>query len=450
MNIIETTAEFDSFLEKSKQYNWILVPFYCNGNKSVYTDMLSVLYVYVINLDEEVMIVFNHTEGLSLPIELLNQFPKDKNLFVYNKKRFKRFLDTPNLVDMSMVEYFYNNQSIEDDFETTAHEFFTRNFGNFSNLNTIIPITKHIEKAQAIAQRFLNVYDYFQNDESFQKYNELILDSLFQIEKNGLFANYEQFKKKFNEQFIQDNFAFSEYNIYTTTGRPSNRFGGINFAALNKESGQRTPFVSRFGENGFMVSFDYDAYHLRLLAALVDYQFPDKISVHEYLGKFYFQKETLTDAEYAESKSISFRQLYGGIGIEYLSIPFFAKIHEYTQLIWEQFREHGFIETPLFGRKLFKSFFTEMNAAKLLNYMLQSFETERNMAVIHNILLRTKSFSSKLILYTYDSFLWDFDKRDGAELLRVVKEELEQQGRFPVKIEIGPDYHNMISVERKF
>ena len=450
MNIIETTAEFDSFLEKSKQYNWILVPFYCNGNKSVYTDALSVLYVYVINLDEEVMIVFNHTEGLSLPIELLNQFSKDKNLFVYNKKRFKRFLDTPNLVDMSMVEYFYNNQPIEDDFETTAHEFFTRNFGNFSNLNTIIPITKHIEKAQTIAQRFLNVYDYFQNDEAFQKYNELILDSLFQIEKNGLFANYEQFKKKFNEQFIQDNFAYSEYNIYTTTGRPSNRFGGINFAALNKESGQRTPFVSRFGENGFMVSFDYDAYHLRLLAALVDYQFPDKISVHEYLGKFYFQKETLTDAEYTESKSISFRQLYGGIGQEYLSIPFFAKIHEYTQLIWEQFREHGFIETPLFGRKLFKSFFTEMNAAKLLNYMLQSFETERNMAVIHNILLRTKSFSSKLILYTYDSFLWDFDKRDGAELLRVVKEELEQQGRFPVKIEIGPDYHNMISVERKF
>lgn len=450
MNIIETVDEFNSFLEKSKQYNWIVVPFYCNGNKSVYTDTISVLYVYVLNLDEDVMIVFNHTEGLSLPIELLTQFPKDKNIFVYNKKRFKRFLDTPNLIDMSMVEYFYNNQSIEDDFETSAHEFFTRNFGNFNNLNTIIPITKHIEKAQTIAQRFLDVYDYFQNDESFQKYNDLILDSLFQIEKNGLYANYDQFKKKFNEQFIQDNFVYSEYNVYTTTGRPSNRFGGINFAALNKENGQRTPFVSRFGENGFMVSFDYDAYHLRLLAALVDYQFPDKVSVHEHLGKYYFQKETLTEAEYTESKAISFRQLYGGIGQEYLSIPFFAKIHEYTQLIWEQFREQGFIETPLFSRKLFKNFFTEMNAAKLLNYMLQSFETERNMAVIHNILLRTKSFSSKLILYTYDSFLWDFDKRDGIELLRVVREELEQQGKFPAKIEIGPDYHNMISVERKF
>ena len=450
MKIIETIKEFNSFLEQSKDYDWLIVPTYCNGSRPVYTDSISIIYVYVLNLDEEVLIVFNHTEGLSLPIELLDQFPKDKNLFIYNKKRFKKFLNTNNLIDMSMVEYFYNNQPIEDDFETPAHEFFTRNFGNFNNLNTIIPISKHIEKAQAISQRFLDVFDFYQNDAAFEKYNGLVLDSLQQIEQNGLYANYEQFKKKFTEQSIYDNFVYSEYNIYTTTGRPSNRYGGINYAALNKDNGQRAPFVSRFGENGFMLSFDYDAYHLRLLAELVDYKFPDNISVHQYLGQFYFDKTVLTPAEYSEAKSISFKQLYGGIGPEYLVIPFFAKIHEYTQLIWNQYREQGYIETPMFGRKLFKSFFTEMNAAKLLNYMLQSFETERNMAVIHNILLRTKSFSSKLILYTYDSFLWDFDKRDGVELLRIVREELEQQGKYPTKIEIGPDYHNMITTEKKF
>ena len=450
MKIIETIKEFNSFLEQSKDYDWLIVPTYCNGSRPVYTDSISIIYVYVLNLDEEVLVVFNHTEGLSLPIELLEQFPKDKNLFIYNKKRFKKFLNTNNLIDMSMVEYFYNNQPIEDDFETPAHEFFTRNFGNFNNLNTIIPISKHIEKAQAISQRFLDVFDFYQNDAAFEKYNGLVLDSLQQIEQNGLYANYEQFKKKFTEQSIYDNFVYSEYNIYTTTGRPSNRYGGINYAALNKDNGQRAPFVSRFGENGFMLSFDYDAYHLRLLAELVDYKFPDNISVHQYLGQFYFDKTVLTPAEYSEAKSISFKQLYGGIGPEYLVIPFFAKIHEYTQLIWNQYREQGYIETPMFGRKLFKSFFTEMNAAKLLNYMLQSFETERNMAVIHNILLRTKSFSSKLILYTYDSFLWDFDKRDGVELLRIVREELEQQGKYPTKIEIGPDYHNMIATEKKF
>ena len=170
--------------------------------------------------------------------------------------------------------------------------------------------------------------------------------------------------------------------------------------------------------------------------------------MHEYLVKFYFQKETLTPEEYSEAKSISFRQLYGGIGQEYLEIPFFEKIHRYTQLIWSQYKDEGYIETPMFGRKLFKSFFGDMNAAKLLNYLLQSYETERNMAVIHNILLRTKAYSSKLILYTYDSFLYDFDKRDGATLVKLIQEELEQGGKFPVKLEIGPDYNNMIVPKR--
>jgi len=76
MKIIETKLEFESFLEKSKGYDWIIVPTYCNGERPVYTDSVSVVYVYVINLDKEVMIVFNHTEGLSLPEELLNQFPE--------------------------------------------------------------------------------------------------------------------------------------------------------------------------------------------------------------------------------------------------------------------------------------------------------------------------------------------------------------------------------------
>jgi hypothetical protein len=447
--IIETKSEFEEFYERSKSFDWIVVPTFCNGDKPVYIDSLSVLYIYVLQLDEEVMLVFNHTEGLTLQESILQSFPKETKLFVYNKKKFKKFLEQPNLIDMNMVEYFHNNQPIEDDFETPAHEFFTRNFGTFANLNTIIPITKHIEKSQAITQRFLDVFDYFQEDAAFKAYNEIILDSLYQIEVNGLFANYSLFKKKFEKGRLYENFAYSEYNPYTTTGRPSNRYGGINFAALKKDDGSRLPFVSRHGENGFMISFDYDAYHLRLLAELVDYKFPVDVSVHHYLGSFYFGKKELSDAEYQESKAISFRQLYGGIGEEYLEIPFFAQVHEYTKLLWNKYREEGYIETPVFGRKLFNSFFTDMNAAKLLNYLLQSFETERNMAVIHNLLSRISSYSSKLTLYTYDSFLFDFDRRDGGQILLAIKEELEQNGKYPVKIEIGPDYHNMQVVKRK-
>jgi hypothetical protein len=124
-------------------------------------------------------------------------------------------------------------------------------------------------------------------------------------------------------------------------------------------------------------------------------------------------------------------------------------VYKYTQLLWEKYREDGYIETPVFGRKLYKTFFTDMNAAKLLNYLLQSYETERNMAVIHNLLSRISSYSSKLTLYTYDSFLIDFDMKDGGQIVRIVKEELEQNGKFPVKIEIGADYNNMQDVTRK-
>ena len=66
------------------------------------------------------------------------------------------------------------------------------------------------------------------------------------------------------------------------------------------------------------------------------------------------------------------------------------------------------------------------------------------MAVIHNVLQRTTAYESKLILYTYDSFLFDFHVKDSAEFIQIVKYELEQQGKFPTKLEIGPTYQNMV------
>jgi hypothetical protein len=45
--------------------------------------------------------------------------------------------------------------------------------------------------------------------------------------------------------------------------------------------------------------------------------------------------------------------------------------------------------------------------------------------------------------------LFDFDKEDGGSLIHIIKSELEQNGRYPAKIEIGPDYGNMISVKGK-
>ena len=77
--------------------------------------------------------------------------------------------------------------------------------------------------------------------------------------------------------------VYSEYNPYTATGRPSNRFGGLNFAALNKKDGSRKKFISRYGKEGMLVEMDYDAYHLRLIGDEVNYKFP-KGSVHKHMA----------------------------------------------------------------------------------------------------------------------------------------------------------------------
>jgi len=155
MIIIETVSEFNSFLEEAVSYDWIVVPTFCNGTRPVYVDDISVVYIYVLNLDRECMMVFNHTEGLNLPKELIYKFPKANNIFVYNKKRFMKTLNRDNLIDMSMVEYFHNNQSIEDDFKLQLMNFFIGIFERFIIFIQLFQIIKILKKVNLYLIDFL-------------------------------------------------------------------------------------------------------------------------------------------------------------------------------------------------------------------------------------------------------------------------------------------------------
>ena len=135
-----------------------------------------------------------------------------------------------------------------------------------------------------------------------------IRDSFYAIERTGLQIDYNKFTEKFKANGIVNNKAYTEYNIYTTTGRPSNKFGGVNYAALNKEDGCRESFVSRF-EQGSLLEMDFDAYHPRLIADIIGYELPEG-SIHEYFARQYFGKEEISEQEYEDSKKITFRLLY--------------------------------------------------------------------------------------------------------------------------------------------
>ena len=147
------------------------------------------------------------------------------------------------------------------------------------------------------------------NDEFINSRYDYMTRILYTIEKNGMLKN--------------DKLVYTQYNNFTSTGRPSNRFGGLNFAALNKTDGSRKPYISRFGSKGKLVEFDYDAYHLRLIGEVVGYEFP-LTSVHQYFADIF-------KVSYEEAKVNSFRLLYGEIPWDIAkNVEFFGKVKEFV------------------------------------------------------------------------------------------------------------------------
>ena len=91
-----------------------------------------------------------------------------------------------------------------------------------------------------------------------------------------------------------------------------------------------------------------------------------------------------------------------------------------------------------------------MNKNKVFNYLIQLMETESNMKMLTELLPEIDGYKSKLILYSYDSFLFDFHLQDGLGFLKKVKGIIEQSGKFPVKVGKGWNYHKMKDITGKF
>ena len=395
---------------------------------------------------KEYIVPFRHKDCICLESERLNEFTSKADIYILGKKRFVNFYHHKTY-DADLVEYFQSNKMLQlEEADTSAHDWYNKWYYNETNVNDYIPIVKHYERCSAMKDKFMESYTTFKKSESFEYYNELFIDNLYAIERNGLKVNYDKFVEKFQTNNLVASTAYTEYNIYTTTGRPSNKHGGVNYAAINKEDGSRESFISRH-EYGMLLEFDYDSYHLRLIGDIVDYNFPID-SVHTYLGKQYFGKDVLSKEEYEQSKTISFRLLYGGVDKDFAKITFFGKVRDFTYKLWKEFQSNGYIETAILKRKLFRSAMSDMNPSKLFNYYLQSMETEYNMAMINEINALLGPYDTKLILYTYDSLLFDFNIKDGKQLILDIQKTMTN-AKFPVKVKAGKTMHDLQNMTDK-
>ena len=421
------------------------IPIFSDNYKHYTQNRLSALYIYSIAHDRDFVVSFHNPDCKNFNIELLQKFTSSYNIFVLSKKRFV-YTYANSCYDADLFAWWHTNKMLPlDNTDTTAHDMWNKWWFTESNSNDWFPMTKHLERCRSMRGVFMNIYNSYQITDEFKEYEKYIIDNLFGIEVNGIHVNTALLQEHFN-QTTRSGFMHSEYNTYTSTGRPSNKFGGINYAALNKDNGSRSMICSRFNR-GMLLEFDYDAFHVRLIADLIDYKLPDE-SVHTYFGRQYFNKTELTTEEYEQSKQMTFHLLYGGIDKEFEKIPFFGKTKQYIADLWKQFKRDGYIVTPKFKRAIKWDSITDANAGKLFNYLLQATETEHNMLVINELHDMLSEYSSKLILYTYDSLLFDFDLNDNKDLILKLKKIISANG-FPVKIKAGVNYHAMQDMTNK-
>lgn len=413
--LIENTDQLKGFYNKGYKEAYIEVIPYSYKTHPV-TNKVSLIYVHPVDAHKGYIISINHSESMPLNseyiAELINSYDK---LYVWGKKEFLHYFVHRNIIDISLTSPEYEMET------TKAHQILQQRAKDKLDINRIVPIVKHYETCE---KNYNNLKQHF-NAPVNEFYNNRVPLVFNSIERNGLRVQRELFKEHFNQDCGDR--VYTQYNYRTTTTRPSNRFGGVNFAALNKDNGTRKTFIP---ENDRLVEIDISAYHPTLASSLIHHNFGDD-DIHRSFARLY-------NVDYKKAKELTFKQLYGGVFKQYQHLEFFQKIQTYINKIWSQFQKEGFIECPISKYRFERDKLDNMNPQKLFNYLLQNLETATNVRILWEIIKILKNKKTKLILYTYDAFLLDVHKGEKEEIKLIL--DVFKKHKLKVKIKHGSNY----------
>ena len=382
---------------------------------------VSLVYIRPIKASKGFMLCVSHSEALNALntriTKLLNKFETlycrdKKEILHYFPDCFKAFYD----INTPPTTYIRPT--------TKTHELYYRQHKDNPELNLIIPIVKHYELCETIFEDLkANInkektkYDEFYNNKVSLVFNA--------IERSGIRVHNETFEKHFHP--LDGEYVYTQFNLKTTTTRPSNKFNNVNYAALNKENECRKSFIP---SNDVLYEVDISAYHPSLSCRLIDYNFPTS-DIHTHFSKLY-------KVDYNKAKELTFKQLYGGVFKQYEHLEFFSKISIYVKELWEEFEREGQITCPVSNFVYKKENLGEMNPQKLFNYLLQNLETSMNVRILWDMCSMLVGKKTKLVLYTYDSFLFDLSEED--ESIRKEIDIIFKKYKLNIKTKQGYDY----------
>ena len=413
--LIENQNQLEELYSSDLEEAFIEIIPYSNGIHPVENQICAV-YIRPLNSTKGYIASISHSETLSLNIrEVKRLISKFKRIYVRDKKEFLHYFILQNLYDITLQQPTYIPEY------TQTHSWFYNKYKDKKDINRIIPIVKHYEYCEKTFNNLKNRIDEPINE----FYNNKATVVFNAIERSGIQVDREKFESRFH--LLDSDTVYSQFNFKTLTTRPSNRFKGVNYAAINKTNGDRQCFIP---SNDLLFELDISAYHPTLLANLIGYDFCGR-DIHQAFAEMY-------QVDYKKAKELTFKQLYGGVFDQYKDLEFFKKVQVYTDDLWARFQNEGFVECPV-SKHIYKNDVLEdMKPQKLLSYVLQNLETATNVRILWEIFKVLRGKNTKLILYTYDSFLFDLDNSERELLREVIK--IFKKYKLQVKHSYGDTY----------
>jgi len=423
-SIIETKNQLDRLQEYCTSTCFVQI---ISSNDNYHPKFTNVVAVYYHCVDSKGYIFpINHSETFNLNwTDVVDFLSKHKLIYVLDKKFHDYFLPNLETTDIQFNVLNKTNKIIKvNDYDTPVHTNFYREHYFRSNINSIIPITKHLEKYNKV---FEVVKDYI-NYRPLTWFDKDYTSTFKRIEQEGLKISPNKFSHHFEPTFedysISKNKIHSSYNLYNITTRPSNAFNNINFAALPKENGARSAFIPN---NDYFIEYDFTAYHPSLIGNLFNYRFSTDP---------YSDLARLLETSKEEAKEITFKNIYGGVKEEHREKEYFRQVNGLIKKFWTVYQQENKIKLAT-GRVLHKQ--DDLSPTKIFNYYIQSLETKSNVELVTKVLDYLEQKHTKVVLYTYDSILVDFSKEDGVETVTMIKQLLESTG-YTVKMQKGTNY----------
>lgn len=395
----------------------------------------NIIAFYVKCNTEEFVFPYKHPESIFNEYSI-NDVVDNTTCYFYNKPVLN-YTNQANsdIRDVELLHYLNTVEPLDIENLQTDY-FYDKIYVRFTKTNNLVSISNFVKYSRAIiAQANLTT------EHGSHFYDRMLTLFSNKIERNGIAVDKNLFTALYGAPInLVDGRIYTKYNFFTTTGRPSNRFGGINFAALNKQDDTRKCFISRY-DGGKLVELDFKAYHPRIIAYLCGYDFGTQ-DVYEHLAQYYFDTKQPTKEQIGQAKELTFNQVYGGINRKYLNIEFFAKAKDYTTTLWKLYKEQGYIESELSGRRFFVTDDEDMTEAKLFNYFIQMTETELNYLYLSKVFNEIDSEEALPVLYTYDAVVFDCKKEYVDRLIEKLFHMTTE--KFPISVKIGDNYKEMI------